>query len=638
MRKILCLVFTAALMLSLSVSVFSANEEAQVNAMSELNAPTEQNIYAGTENGISEAQNKLQNSYEEIVGGYSEYIYPEDRDYYFDSYKINIVVGENNIHHITETADVIYNAEKAGFVREVAYGGYLDRSDGSVAYTPAKIENITVLRDGKEEKCAVNVASQATSLQIGQSDKLLSGKHSYVIEYDYCVKDDLIEDADEFYFNLVDLNRDTLMSCAEFEITVPKECSYSDISITRGKNGDTAGERIFWDKDNEKVTGNADSLVPGEGLVVRLRLPEGYFTENFFAKKETFIVLFANIAVDAVLIMFAGRRHFAWLLRKKSKGKNEVCHCNDMSAAEATVICCDDKKNAIGLSLLHLISERTLLTRFIGIDENDAEYSFTKTGESGNVLSDLVMRKAFPCETISETTTSGLCSLKEDTFVSAYMKKLKSVVEPYGRERSLPFSGVSFVLSLILSFFTIAQGEIFVSTESFVIALMISVFIAVFTAPAISSPNRNKLLTLIISWIVYLVCFLVKGDAPCFDVFIILRAVLFGVTVITASRVGKDVLSAGFKLTEKGIKKKKELRSFKKFLVSMNKAQFDALTAEDAEYFVKIAPYMYAFGFSQSRLDKITQFAEENPLCDTPTDRFFKDTNSVRNILEYFSV
>lgn len=634
MRKILCLVFTAALMLSLSVSVFAA----QVDATSELNAPTEKNIYAGTEDGISEAQDKLQSSYEEIVGGYSECIYPEDRDYYFDSYKISITVGENNVHHVTETADVLFNAEKAGFVREIAYGGYLDRADGSAAYTPAKVENIKVTRDGKSERYTANIASQATSIQTGQPGKLLSGKHSYVIEYDYCVKGDFIEDADEFYFNLVDLNRDTLMYCAEFEITMPKEYSYSDVSVTRGKTGDTAGEHIFWDKDNGKITGKVSDLAPGEGLVVKLHLPEGYFTESFFAKKETFIVLFINIAVDAALIIFVGRRHFSWLPHKKSKNKDEVCHCDDISAAEAAVICCDDKTNAIGLSLLRLISERALLTRFIGIDENDAEYSFTKTGNSSNVLSDIVMKKAFPCEAINETSTSGLCSLKEDGFVSAFMKKLKSVVEPYGRERFLPFSGISFVLSLILSFFTVAQGEIFVSTEAFVIAMMTSVFVAAFTALAVSSPDRNKLLTLIVSWAVYLVCFLVKGDTPCFDVFIILRAVLFGVTVIAASRVGKDVLSAGYKLTEKGVQKKKELRSFKKFLVSMDKTQFDALMAEDAEYFVKIAPFMYAFGFSQSRLDEITQFAEENPLCDTPADRFFKDTNSVQNILKYFSV
>ena len=634
MKKLLCPVIVAASVLLLSVSVFAA----QVDATSELNAPTEKNIYAGTEDGISEAQDKLQSSYEEIVGGYSECICPEDRDYYFDSYKISITVGENNVHHVTETADVLYNAEKAGFVREIAYGGYLDRADGSAAYTSAKVENIKVTRDGKSERYTANIASQATSIQTGQPGKLLSGKHSYVIEYDYCVKGDLIEDADEFYFNLVDLNRDTLMFCAEFEITMPKEYSFSDVSITRGKTGDTAGERIFWDKDNGKITGKANDLVPGEGLVVRLHLPEGYFVESLFAKKETFIVLFANIAVDAAFIVFVGRRHFSWIPRKKSKGKNVVYHCDDISAFEAAVICCDDKKNAIGLSLLHLISERALFTRFIGIDKNDAEYSFTKTGESGNALSDLVMQKAFPCETINETTTSGLCSLKEDGFVSAFMKKLKSAVEPYGRERFLPFSGISFVLSLILSFFTVAQGEMFVSTEAVVIALMTSVFIALFTALAVSSPDRNKLLTVIISWAVYLVCFLVKGDAPHLDIFIILRAVLFGVTVIAASRAGKDVLSAGFKLTEKGVQKKKELRSFKKFLVSMDKAQFDALVAEDAEYFVKIAPYMYAFGFPQSRLDEITQFAEENPLCNTPADRFFKDTRSVHNILENFSV
>lgn len=107
------------------------------------------------------------------------------------------------------------------------------------------------------------------------------GAVNYVISYDYVLGADTLDDADEFYYNIIGTEWDTYIEDASFTITMPKEFDSDKLGFSTGSYGAEGTTNISYSAEGNTITGKIlRTLYPYEGVTARLELPNGYFVFN----------------------------------------------------------------------------------------------------------------------------------------------------------------------------------------------------------------------------------------------------------------------------------------------------------------------------------------------------------------------
>lgn len=195
----------------------------------------------------------------------SQTLFGATYDYVIDRYQMDVEVGLDGAYQILETLDLDFKTPKHGFFRDIPIG-YGARQ--------VEVSNIMV-----SERTQVEKERNYLTLQIGDPNRTVSGKHSYQIGYLYDPGDDGHFDYDEFYFNLVGEGWQVPIQDFQFRIVFPKPIDTDYIALTRGKWGSMDSENAWYSisEDRTVITGGAVSLRPGEALSTRVQLSEGYF-------------------------------------------------------------------------------------------------------------------------------------------------------------------------------------------------------------------------------------------------------------------------------------------------------------------------------------------------------------------------
>ena len=194
-------------------------------------------------------------------------------DYDITKYDVEIVVDEHNKYSIKENIDTYFNVSKHGIIRRIPLYNNIIRQDGTRERNRVLISNVHV-----NEEFASSRENDNYVLKIGSADKTINGKHSYTISYDYDIGLDKNNKYDELYFNIIGTEWDTDISNVTFKITMPKEFDASKLGFSYGEYGESNTDNISYDVDGNVITGSFDgTLLAGEGLNVRMELPEGYF-------------------------------------------------------------------------------------------------------------------------------------------------------------------------------------------------------------------------------------------------------------------------------------------------------------------------------------------------------------------------
>lgn len=196
--------------------------------------------------------------------------------YYITAYDITVDVAEDNILHITEDIDVFFNEPRHGIFRYIPKANRVERADGSVDSTRAKISGIRC-----SEEYSTSSDSSELTLQIGSEDKTLTGAHSYRLSYYYELGQDVLSGADELYYNLIGDGWDTFVDNVTFTVNMPKEFSSSAVGFSTGSYGFSGTDSIEYYVDGLTVSGRLTrELGPYEAFTVRIELPDGYFYFN----------------------------------------------------------------------------------------------------------------------------------------------------------------------------------------------------------------------------------------------------------------------------------------------------------------------------------------------------------------------
>lgn len=530
-------------------------------------------------------------------------------DYVINSYDINVKVNENNTFDITETITANFYTRKHGIIRTIPLKNTIERLDGSTSTNRVKITNLQVNNEYSKSNSNGNLA-----IKIGNQDTYVTGLQRYVIKYTYDIGVDPVKDADEFYYNLIGTEWDTRISNVSFSITMPKEFDASSLGFSSGRYGYTDSDSVSYSVNGNTISGiYTDTLPAGNGLTVRLTLPDNYFVGARNNNTDYYIII--GISLVIVFIAF-----ILWLLFGKDKPVIETVEFyppEGYNSAELAFLYKGETDNKAIVSLLIYLASKGYLS--IKETENKALFASTKdftiyklkeydgTNEIEKLFFDGLFR------TRSSVTSSDLTNRFYITVnrIKKLLNKKENKTKIFDK-KSLQLRG--FIIPMMLIIFILITVKPFYDTgmlSELPVALIFpgigfSLMISILTS---SSPKSAKIF--IIFW------GLLFGGIPLFMILPIIFSTsisaityFIGILCIIVLYVFRKII---LKRTPFGLEILGKIKGFKRFLETAEKDQLEAMVEKEPEYFYNILPYTYALDVSDKWVEQFENIAVEPP-------------------------
>lgn len=530
-------------------------------------------------------------------------------DYVIDSYDINVKVNENNTFDITETITANFYVRKHGIIRTIPLENTIERLDGSRSTNRVKITNLQV-----NNKYSKSNSNGDLSIKIGDQDTYVTGLQKYVIKYTYDIGSDPVKDADEFYYNLIGTEWDTSISNVSFSITMPKEFDASSLGFSSGRYGYTDNESVSYSVDGNTISGiYTDTLPAGNGLTVRLALPDNYFVGARDNKTDYYIII--GICLFIVFIAFV-----LWLLFGKDKPVIETVEFyppEGYNSAELAFLYKGETDDKAIVSLLIYLASKGYLS--IKETENKALFASTKdftiyklkeydgTNEIEKLFFDGLFR------TRSSVTSSDLTNRFYITVnrIKKLLNKKENKTKIFDK-KSLQLRG--FIIPMMLIIFILITVKPFYDAgmlSELPVALIFpgvgfSLMLSILTS---SSPKSAKIF--IIFW------GLLFGGIPLFMILPIIFSTpvsaityFIGILCIIVLYIFRKII---LKRTPFGLEILGKIKGFKRFLETAEKDQLESMVEKEPEYFYNILPYTYALDVSDKWVEQFENIAVEPP-------------------------
>lgn len=530
-------------------------------------------------------------------------------DYVINSYDIDVKVNENNTFDITETITANFYMRKHGIIRTIPLKNTIERLDGSTSTNRVKITNLQVNNEYSKSNSNGNL-----SIKIGNQDTYVTGLQKYVIKYTYDIGTDPVKNADEFYYNLIGTEWDTSISNISFSITMPKEFDALSLGFSSGRYGYTDNDSVSYSVNGNTISGiYADTLPAGNGLTVRLTLPDSYFVGARDNKTDYYIII--GICLFIVFIAFV-----LWLLFGRDKPVIETVEFyppEGYNSAELAFLYKGETDDKAIVSLLIYLASKGYLK--IEETENKALFASTKdftiyklkeydgTNEIEKLFFDGLFR------TRSSVTSSDLTNRFYITVnrIKKLLNKKENKTKIFDK-KSLQLRG--FIIPMMLIIFILITVKPFYDTgmlSELPVALIFpgigfSLMISILTS---SSPKSAKIF--IIFW------GLLFGGIPLFMILPIIFSTpvsaityFIGILCIIVLYIFRKII---LKRTPFGLEILGKIKGFKRFLETAEKDQLEAMVEKEPEYFYNILPYTYALDVSDKWVEQFENIAVEPP-------------------------
>lgn len=544
-------------------------------------------------------------------------------DYDITKYDVEIVVDEHNKYSIKENIDTYFNVSKHGIVRRIPLYNNIIRQDGTRERNRVLISNVHV-----NEEFASSRENNNYVLKIGSADKTINGKHSYTISYDYDIGLDKNNKYDELYFNIIGTNWDTDISNVTFKITMPKEFDASKLGFSYGEYGESNTDNISYDVDGNVITGSFDgTLLAGEGLNVRLELPEGYFIRKSVSS-SLLECWYYIIPILGVLI--------SYLIWKKYGKDDQVVDVVSFYPPE--------NMNSLDVAFAKKGS----------VNSNDAVSLLVYLASKGyiKIVEDKKSKSRFTIQKVKEYDGNNK---EEELFFRGLFKKVWDSISSDELNESF-YLTINSILTKKNS--TANRKEIFnnkSSNKRYILFLFMLITSSLSTIiPALGYKLSDVIFSIIICNLIGIVALIIVGiiyDNNCtkkglnsalgFAFFFVLALAVANFTIIGFEYIYYDtVYLIGFilcmvctyliyffylivtKRTEYGNKVLGEVNGFKKFLETAEKDKLESLVHDDPSYFYNILPYAYVLGVSDAWIKQFEGIAIAPPDWYESADTF----------------
>lgn len=546
----------------------------------------------------------------------------EHYDYVLDSYDVEIVVNENNTFDITEKITAYFIEEKHGIFRKLPLKNTITRLDGTKSTNNAKITNVSVLNNEfdtyKENGNYV--------IKIGSASKTLTGKKEYTIKYHYNIGKDKSKDYDELYYNIIGTEWDTAIDNVTFTIKMPKEFDASKLGFSAGSYGSTNSDNIIYNVDGNIITGSYESVLDeGEGLTIRLELPEGYF-EGAESTVDKLNYILYSLPIIFVLVSL-----FLW---KKYGKDDEVIETVEFYPPEGY--------NSLEVGFLYKgKAENEDVVSLLVYLANKGYVKITETENTSFIF---------------KTKSVVITKLKEYDGNNPTEKLFLNGLFKYGRtEVELEDLNDSFYITMnkILSKINTKNNkhQIFekssLKKNGILVLMIIATFILITVKPMLEYGGAaNLIVGLLFPGIGFTVLFaMVFGKTPIptkiFGVIwgmgfggmpwtmLVLPVLLVEPIYLVGYIIGLACIAAMImiirimpKRTDYGTEILGKIKGFKTFLETVEKERLEALVMENPTYFYDILPYAYVLGVSDKWISKFEIIAMEKPDWYSGTSEF----------------
>lgn len=544
-------------------------------------------------------------------------------DYDITKYDVEIVVDEHNKYSIKENIDTYFNVSKHGIVRRIPLYNNIIRQDGTRERNRVLISNVHV-----NEEFASSRENNNYVLKIGSADKTINGKHSYTISYDYDIGLDKNNKYDELYFNIIGTEWDTNISNVTFKITMPKEFDASKLGFSYGEYGYSNTDNISYDVDGNVITGSFDgTLLAGEGLNVRMELPEGYFIRKSVGS-SLLECWYYIIPILGVL--------FSYLIWKKYGKDDQVVDIVSFYPPE--------NMNSLDVAFAKKGS----------VNSNDAVSLLVYLASKGyiKIVEDKKSKSRFTIQKVKEYDGNNK---EEELFFRGLFKKVWDSISSDELNESF-YLTINSILTKKNS--TANRKEIFnnkSSNKRYILFLFMLITSSLSTIiPALGYKLSDVIFSIIICNLIGIVALIIVGiiyDNNCtkkglnsalgFAFFFVLALAVANFTIIGFEYIYYDtVYLIGFilcmvctyliyffylivtKRTEYGNKVLGEVNGFKKFLETAEKDKLESLVHDDPSYFYNILPYAYVLGVSDAWIKQFEGIAIAPPDWYESADTF----------------
>ena len=514
-------------------------------------------------------------------------------DYYIDNYNIIINVNKNNSYDITEEIRVYFNQPRHGIYRSIPLRNLVRRLDGTTTNNIVKISDVAV-----NKTYTTSTSNGNYVLQIGDASTTVTGYQEYVIKYNYNIGKDLLKDKDEFYFNIIGSEWETVITNVTFTINMPDEFDSSLLGFSSGPVGSTTSDVTYKVLKNTISGSLYTPLYEGDALTIRLELPEGYFSE---AKSIYGINSIIAIIIPIISIIIASIIFYIKKRNVRIVDAIEFYPPDNYNSLEIAFLYKGNVTNKDVISLLVYLADKKYLkieeitnkslttnyttTQIVKLKDYDGnkyeEYLFMESlFKSGNkiVLDDIAEELYTSVYDIKNKMNS---KTNKETIFASSNKKYKIFY--------ITLALLSFVISTI---FNIVNYY----TEDLIGNIITMLFLTIMFVLIISSKiNKSAKIFISICVFIFSIAFFVVSSYEYMnDVLMIFSTIL---SIICSTIIIYFACMFNFR-TETGNKIYGRILGFKKFLETAEKDKLEALVEENPEYFYDILPYTYVLDVS----------------------------------------
>ena len=227
-------------------------------------------------------------------------------EYQITKYDANIIIDEHNVLNITETLNVHFSVASHGIFRAIP-------ETSTIYYTKENGETYSKKYKLKFEVIEVNQTFKSFTengvfyIQVGSANNYANADSVYILNYKVDLGNDRIGEFDQFYYNVLGNLTDTTVENVNISIKFPKNLDEKIVESSKAFVGEFGSsqtvDNLTWAENNSLLTLSYDFLDVGEGITVKVTLPDGYFNPNFdgwFIIVNTILIL--ALAVFAIYV------------------------------------------------------------------------------------------------------------------------------------------------------------------------------------------------------------------------------------------------------------------------------------------------------------------------------------------------
>ena len=539
-------------------------------------------------------------------------------DYEITSYDIDMVVNEDNTFDITENITAYFYSAKHGIFRKLPLRNSITRTDGTTSNNRAKVSKISV-----SEEYTTSNENGYKIIKIGSSSKTYTGKHSYTIKYKYDIGNDPLKDADELYFNLIGNYWDANISNVKFKITMPKEFDKSLLGFSSGYRGSTDSLNVHYESEGNVIIGETLSPIKaGQGLTVRLTLPEGYFSsKRLTPEKYSFWI----IVICLICLWIADN-----LWRKYGKDDKvietvEFYPPNNCNSVELGFYYKGEVNDKDIVSLLIYLADKGYL-KIQETGSNKFKIIKLKEYDGNNEIERMFFNGLFSQRQIGEYVNKEMLKNKFYLTVNRIKREINTrenkekIFESISTKEKVIYTILAMIV-LIFCLITIKPVyDYTIYDETILVALIFPIigFSVMFGTLVSKAPKELKIFGILWGlpfgggpWIMTILPALLNNKT--YLVTYIIGVIIMGILLLFIKYMDKR--------TKYGTEILGKIRGFKKFLKTAEKEQLESLVQENPQYFYNILPYTYVLGISNLWIKQFEDIVIQEPTWyDSTTD------------------